>query len=277
MNDLVNKTWEKEGTLVAAGKRLEYACFGQPPNEAPTLVLLHEGLGCTHLWRDFPRTLANATGFGVFAYSRAGYGKSAPAELPRPLDYMTREAMDVLPLVLDAIGIEAGVLLGHSDGGTIAAIHVGCIADRRIIGAVLVAPHFFTETASLVEIAKARDAFNTGDLRERLAKYHHDPDNAFLGWNDSWLHPDFKAWNVTDVLDDIRVPVLAVQGRDDPYGTLAQIDIVSERVTKAPVTKLILDNCRHAPHREHGPAVVAELVRFCRELDTKQSTSSAVE
>lgn len=277
MSERVNQLWKDEGALVVAGKRLEYVCFGPQPHDAPTLVLLHEGLGCISLWRDFPKTLANATGFGVFVYSRSGYGKSDPVELPRPLDYMTREAIDVLPLVLDTIGIQAGILFGHSDGATIAAIHAGCIADPRIIGAVLVAPHFFTEPASLAEIATARDAFDAGELRDRLAKYHNDPDNAFRGWNESWLHPDFKAWNVAQVLDDIRVPVLAVQGRQDPYGTLAQIDVVKERVIRAAVTTLIIDHCRHAPHLEHTAELVAAVVSFCHTLETKQSTTPVVD
>ena len=265
--------WTEAGTLNVAGKMLEYMCLGPPPSEAPTLVLLHEGLGCTRLWRDVPAALTEATGFGVFAYSRAGYGQSDPTELPRPLDYMSREAVDVLPLVLDTIGIQSAVLLGHSDGATIAAIHAGRVADPRVIGAVFIAPHFFTEAAGLKEIAKARDAFDDGDLRERLGKYHHDPDNAFRGWNDSWLDPGFEAWNVAEVLDDIKVPVLAIQGREDPYGTLDQIDAVTNGIKHAPVSTLILDECRHNPHLEHGPALIAAIADFCKRAEPTQSTA----
>ncbi len=268
--------WTTEGTVETNGKTLEYHCVGPPPSEAPTLVLLHEGLGCTRLWRDVPTALSNATGFGVFAYSRAGYGQSDLTELPRPLDYMTREAVEVLPEVLDAIGVHSTVLLGHSDGATIAAIHAGKVDDPRITGIVLLAPHFFTEAAGLAEIAKARDAFETGDLRARLGKYHRDPDNAFRGWNDAWLDPGFEAWNVAGILNQIRVPVLAIQGREDPYGSLAQIDAVAHRVCQAPVSTLILDGCRHAPHLEQGPAVVAAIAAFCASLEPRQTTAVTV-
>lgn len=258
--------WVMAGTLVADGKTLEYSCLGPPPDSAPTLVLLHEGLGCNRLWRDFPAALVDATRFGVFTYSRAGYGQSDPVDLPRPLDYMTREAVDVLPEILDAIGVQSAVLVGHSDGGTIAAIHAGHVTEPRVAGVVLMAPHFFTEEAGLTEIAKARHAFENGDLSQRLGKYHRDPDNAFRGWCDSWLDPDFKTWNVVGFLDGIRVPVLTIQGREDPYGTLAQIDVVTQRVKHAPVSFLILDDCKHAPHLEHGPAVVAAIAQFCERL-----------
>lgn len=259
----MNTPWENEGTFVVAGKTLEYICIGPSPDKSPTLVLLHEGLGCIRLWRDFPVELSRATGFGVFAYSRAGYGQSDPTELPRPLDYMTQEAVDVLPVALDAIGVQRAVLLGHSDGATIAAIHAGCVVDPRIFGAVLIAPHFFTEASGLLAIENARDAFNNGDLRARLAKYHAEPDNAFRGWNDSWLHPDFKQWHIADVLGTIQCPILAIQGRKDPYGSLAQIDVVKQRVVHARVSTLIVDDCQHAPHLEHAQAVTTAIADFC--------------
>ena len=258
--------WATSGHLSASGKSLEYACWGPCPSDAPTLVLLHEGLGCTALWRDFPAKLAEATGFGVFAYSRAGYGRSDPAELPRPLDYMTQEAIDVLPQVLDAIGFRRGVLLGHSDGATIAAIYAGSVPDMRVRGIITMAPHFFTEEMGLAEIANAKVAFDTGDLRSRMAKYHADPDNTFRGWNDSWLHPDFKAWNVSDVIDYIRIPVLAIQGEDDQYGTLAQIDELENRCY-APVDRLVLSDCRHAPFIDQPDAVVVQIADYCARLE----------
>ncbi|MFK7858239.1 MAG: alpha/beta fold hydrolase [Granulosicoccus sp.] len=269
--------WVESGTLTANDKALEYACFGPPPSEAPTLVLLHEGLGCTRLWRGFPSALHAATGFGVFAYSRAGYGKSDPAQLPRPLDYMTREAVEVLPEVLNAIDVQSAVLVGHSDGATIAAIFAGAMDDSTVAGIVLMAPHFFTEDAGLAEIARARDAFNSGNLRERMSKYHRDPDNAFRGWNDTWLHPDFKAWNVAAILDNIRVPVLAIQGREDPYGTLAQIDAITHRVCLSSVSSLILNGCLHAPHLEQGPAVVAAITAFCQSTALMPHSGSLVD
>jgi pimeloyl-ACP methyl ester carboxylesterase len=251
--------------LIAGGKRLEYACYGPPPAEAPTLVMLHEGLGCAALWRDIPRQIAEATGWGVVAFSRAGYGQSDPADLPRPLDYMTREAVEVLPQVLDAIGVRRAVLMGHSDGATIAAIHAGSVSDHRIRGLILMAPHFFTEAMGLAEIARAGEAYLTGDLRARMAKYHRDPDNAFRGWNDSWLAPGFAAWNVAEVIDYIRVPVLAIQGRADPYGTLAQIDEIETR-SYAPVDTVILNDCGHAPHLDQPAQTLAAIGDFLARL-----------
>ena len=251
--------------LSAGGKALEYACFGPPPNKAPTIVMLHEGLGCLALWRNFPQKLADATGFGVFAYSRAGYGQSDLADMPRPLDYMTREAVDVLPDVLNQIGIHRCILLGHSDGASIAAIYAGSIEDHRIRGLVLMAPHFFTETMGLAAIAKAKLAYDTGDLKPRMAKYHRDPANTFRGWNDSWLHPDFEHWNVADVIDYLRIPVLAIQGRGDEYGTYAQIQEIEDRIY-APIDVAILDECHHAPHIDQPEKTCAVIADFTKRL-----------
>ena len=255
-----------EGTLTAGGKVLEYRSFGPGPEDAPTIVLLHEGLGCAALWRDFPAKLAAAIGFGVVVYSRAGYGQSDPADLPRPLDYMTREAVEVLPQVLDAIGFRRGILMGHSDGATIAAIYSGSVPDHRVRGLVLMAPHFFTEETGLAEIARARVAYETGDLRERMARYHRDPDNAFRGWNDSWLHPDFRRWNVSEVIDYLRVPTLVIQGRQDQYGTLAQVEEIESR-SYAPVDTVILDECRHAPFQDQPQAVLDAVSEFTARLE----------
>lgn len=254
------------GRITAWGKSLEVAMWGPAPTDAPTIVMLHEGLGCLALWRDVPRLIAEATGWGVLAYSRAGYGQSDPAELPRPLDYMTREAVDVLPEVLDAIGFRQGILLGHSDGATIAAVYAGSVEDFRVRGLILLAPHFFTEEPGLAEIARARDAYESGDLRARLAKYHRDPDNAFRGWNDAWLDPGFKAWNVADVIDYWRIPALVIQGRDDPYGTLAQVDEVRDR-SYAPVDVEILDACGHAPQLERPEPTLAAIAEFVARLE----------
>ncbi len=256
--------WQ-DGMLCVAGKSLEYACFGPPPDTAPTLVLLHEGLGCVRLWRDFPQKLADLTGFGVFAYSRSGYGQSDLAELPRPLDYMTREAVDVLPDLLDRIGLQRGVLLGHSDGATIAAIYAGSVEDHRIRGLILMAPHFFTESIALAAISEARITYETGGLPKRMAKYHRDPDHTFCGWSDSWLHPGFKAWNVTDVIDYLRIPVLAIQGNDDKYGTYAQIQELEQR-SYAPVDVALLDACHHAPHLDQPVKTCAAIADFLARL-----------
>ncbi len=253
------------GDIVADGKRLEAVAYGPPPNQAPTIVMLHEGLGCVALWRDFPQSLAAATGHGVFAYSRAGYGGSDPVDLPRPLDYMSREARFSLPAVLEAIGFERGILLGHSDGASIAAIYAGEHADDRIKGLLLIAPHLFTEAPGLASIAEARRAYETGDLRARLAKYHAHVDSAFRGWNEAWLDPDFKAWNIEDAVGRWRAPALLIQGADDQYGTPAQIRAIEAR-SPAPVTSLILDACRHSPQVDQPEATLEAIVRFCAEI-----------
>lgn len=254
------------GTITAGGRQLEAQCFGPSPDVAPTIVLLHEGLGCLALWRDFPRRLAEATGWGVFVYSRAGYGQSDLADLPRPLDYMTREAVGVLPEVLEAFGFRRGVLMGHSDGATISAIYGGSVPDLRVRGLILMAPHFFTEEMGLAQIAAAREVFATGSLREKMARYHRDAEHTFRGWNDAWLDPGFKAWNVEDVIDYLRIPVLAIQGRTDEYGTLRQIEVVEER-SYAPVETLVLDDCRHAPHLDQPDAVLTAVADFLVRLE----------
>jgi pimeloyl-ACP methyl ester carboxylesterase len=253
------------GFVTAGGKRLEVASWGPPPAEAPTIVMLHEGLGCVALWRDFPATLAAATGWGVLAYSRAGHGQSDPADLPRPLDFMTREALQVLPGVLAAAGVGTAVLMGHSDGATISAIYAGSVADMRIRGLVLIAPHFFTEEMGLAEIAKAREAYESGDLKSRMARFHADPENTFRGWNDTWLNPEFKNWNVAEVIDYLRIPALAVQGEDDQYGTRAQIDELESR-SYAPVDVVMIPGCKHAPHTEAPEALMAAVTEFVARL-----------
>ncbi|MEM7214542.1 MAG: alpha/beta hydrolase [Pseudomonadota bacterium] len=265
--------WQDQasGFLEIGGSRLEYVCHGPPPDQAYTIILLHEGLGCVGLWKDFPQALSDTSGFGVFAYSRAGYGKSSPVSLPRPLDYMTREAVDILPCILDAIGFRHGVLMGHSDGATIAAIHAGMAEDFRVRGLVLMAPHFFTEPDGLAAIAEARESFENTDLREKLGRYHDDPENAFCGWNDAWLDPGFEEWNVSDVIDYFRIPVLAIQGSEDQYGTMAQIDEIENRIY-SPFDTLILNGCGHAPHVERRAETLAAVSEFTTRLERIEST-----
>ncbi|WP_300033549.1 alpha/beta hydrolase [uncultured Roseobacter sp.] len=261
-------SWEQTPSerAVVAGQHLEYACYGPPPDQAPTLVLLHEGLGCVALWRDFPEKLAAATGMGVLVWSRAGYGRSGPVTLPRPLDYMTREATDGLGPLLDAFAIRRAVLLGHSDGATISAIYAGSVSDLRIRALVLLAPHFFTEPSGLAAIRDAGAEFSDGDLRGKLARYHDDPDMAFLGWHDAWTDPDFTGWDVSDCIDHLRIPVLAIQGEADPYGTLAQIDEIDSRIY-SPLERLILPDCGHAPHLERQAETLGAVAEFCERLE----------
>ncbi len=224
-----SRTDAPHGAVVADGKRLEAVAFGPPPETAPTLVMLHEGLGCVALWRDFPEKIAEATGLGVFVYSRAGYGRSDPVDLPRPLDYLTREARSSLPQVLDSIGLRRGVFVGHSDGASISAIYAGDRADESVSGLVLMAPHVFTEPAGLAEIVKTRRAYETTDLRARLARYHDHVDAAFLGWSGAWLDPAFEPWNIEGFVERWRILALVIQGADDHYGTLAQVRAIAAR------------------------------------------------
>lgn len=254
-------TLPDSGFLSVADQKLEYRMIGPRPEQAPMLVLLHEGLGCVGLWNDFPDKLAEATGCGVFVYSRAGYGKSSPVTLPRPLTYMTDEAQDVMPRLLDAIGFRRGLLIGHSDGASIAAIYAGSHQDHRVGGLVLIAPHFFTEEPGLASIAEARKAYETGDLRQRLARWHADGDNAFRGWNDAWLDPGFRAWDITEPLAYIRVPILIVQGEDDQYGTARQIE-AAERECYCPVEVALLPGVKHSPQREAPEATLKTISEF---------------
>ena len=236
---------------------------------APALVFLHEGLGSAEQWRDFPARVGKATGLQALAYSRVGYGASAPVPLPRPLTYMQDEAKDFLPRLLDALAIERTILIGHSDGGSIAVVHAALDARekrRRIDGLVLEAPHVFVEDVSVASIAKAREAYETGDLREKLAKYHGaNVDGAFRGWNDAWLDPGFRTWNIEEYLPSIEAPVLVIQGEDDPYGTRAQVDAIARQVS-GPVETLMLPKCGHAPHRDRPDETEAAIVRFVNAL-----------
>jgi pimeloyl-ACP methyl ester carboxylesterase len=253
------------GDIVADGKRLEAVAYGLPPDQAPTIVMLHEGLGCVALWRDFPAKLAAASGHGVFVYSRAGYGVSDPVDLPRPLDYMTREARFSLPAVLEAIGLKRGILLGHSDGASIAAIHAGECPDERIKGLILVAPHLFTEPMGLASIAGARSAYETGDLRAKLAKYHAHVDCAFRGWNDAWLDPEFRTWDISAYLAAIAAPVQIIQGESDPYGSARQIDVARKELSVPPDVAM-LPGVGHAPHREATETTIEHIRRFATRL-----------
>jgi pimeloyl-ACP methyl ester carboxylesterase len=254
-----------QGFLALGNMRLEYRMIGPRPQDAPTIVMLHEGLGCAGLWGDVPDKLAAATGAGVFVYSRAGYGQSSPVSLPRPLTFMHDEAKDVLPKLLDAIGFRRGLLLGHSDGASIAAIYAGSVQDHRVRGLVLIAPHFFTEDSGIAEIARARNAYATTDLRVKLARWHADVDNAFRGWNDVWLDPDFRKWDITTELAYIRVPILIVQGEGDQYGTVKQIE-AAERECYCPVEVALLPGVRHSPHREAPDVLLKACSEFANRL-----------
>jgi pimeloyl-ACP methyl ester carboxylesterase len=256
-----------DGHLDVEGQRLEVRFVPAAAPGRPTLVFLHEGLGCVALWRDFPDALAAATGSGALVYSRAGYGRSSPVPLPRPLTYMHDEALRVLPRLLDRAGLGEVVLVGHSDGASIALVHAGGAEGReRVRGLALEAPHVFCEDLSVRSIEEARRAYESGDLRARLARHHgENVDVAFWGWNRAWLDPGFRRWNLEEYLPAIRVPVLVLQGREDPYGTAAQYKAIQAKCG-APTRVEVLDDCGHAPHKDRREATLAAMTGFVLSL-----------
>ena len=254
-----------ELSFTIARKRIEAAWHGPRPEQAPTLVLLHEGLGSVAMWKEFPQSLAELTGYGVLVYSRPGYGQSDPVDLPRPLTYMHDEAREILPAVLDQAGVRKAILIGHSDGASIATIYAGNRQDFRVRGLVLIAPHFFVEDVSVRSIAAAKDAYETGDLRPRLAKYHRDVEVAFRGWNQAWLDPQFRDWRIDEYLAYIRVPILIVQGEGDQYGTPAQV-AVAQRETYCPVEVRMLPGAGHSPQVDRPEDTLAAIGEFVTRL-----------
>ena len=242
------------------GLQLEYRDYPAAEADRPTLLLLHEGLGCVHMWRDFPAKLATATGCRVIVWSRAGYGGSQAYAEPRTPRYMHREAEQALPALIAALDVERPVLIGHSDGGSIALIFAGTFPDVPV-GVAVLAPHGFVEELSLAGIREARTAWENTDLPKKLARYHHaQTERVFGEWNDTWLSPAFRDWNIEDYVGKIRCPVLAIQGEDDEYGTMRQIDFIAERL---PGTQLLkLAQCGHTPQRDQEAVVLEALTRF---------------
>lgn len=245
--------------------RIEYQWIAPQRARAPLLVFLHEGLGSVAMWRDFPQRLCDAAGCRGLVYSRPGYGRSTPraANESWDLDFMHRQAHDVLPALFDALGIAPATdrvwLFGHSDGGSIALLHAARF-PAGVAGLVVLAPHVMVEDISVASIEQARTAYQTTDLRTRLARYHDDPDSAFWGWNDIWLKPAFRHWSITAELGTIRCPVLAVQGQDDEYGTMAQIREIARCVPTAEL--LELSACGHSPHRDQPDRLIAAVTHF---------------
>ena len=240
--------------------RLEVERVGLPAAVGrPMVVFLHEGLGSVSMWRGFPAAFCNAHGFAGFVFSRYGYGRSTPKPAGEawPRDFMHRQAFEVLPALFAAAGIARPWLFGHSDGGSIALLH----ASRfEVAGVVAVAPHVFVEAVSIASIEQARLAYETTDLRQRLGRHHDDPDSAFRGWNDAWLAPAFRDWNIEREIGSIACPVLAVQGVDDEYGTLEQIRAIQRRLPK---TRLLeIPECGHSPHRDQPEVLSREAGRF---------------
>jgi pimeloyl-ACP methyl ester carboxylesterase len=254
--------------------RIEHAWVGAARDDAsrPLIVFLHEGLGSVAMWKDFPARLCAEVGARGLVYSRPGYGRSSPRAADEPLqpDFMHRQAHELLPALFDALRIDSASakpwLFGHSDGASIALLHAARWPDR-LAGAIVLAPHVMVEDVSLRSIEKARVAYAQTDLRERLARYHDDPDGAFRGWNDVWLLPAFRSWSIQDEIASIGCPLLAVQGVDDEYGTLEQIRAIARRV---PQTRLLaLPMCAHSPHRDQPEALLHAASSFIREHDPR--------
>jgi len=231
---------------------------------SPTIVFLHEGLGCVSLWRDFPFRLAEVTGCAALLYSRHGYGKSTVCLDRFEPDYMHREALETLPVLLDYFGIQDLVLYGHSDGASIALIFGGG-AGRAIRGIAVEAPHVLVEPESLAGIAAAKIAFENGALKEGLARHHRDAERTFRAWNNAWKDPRFRDWNIEAYLPAINVPVLMIQGQNDAYGTLDQLETIEQAVS-GPTSRLVLDECGHSPHREMPDAVINQAAEFVNGL-----------
>lgn len=253
--------------LDVGGKKIETAHYGPGPDKAPTLVFLHEGLGCVDMWHDFPKALSDATGCGVLVYSRLGYGRSDPCRLPRSIRFMHIEGMTVLPKVLKQANVKDHILIGHSDGGSIALIHAGANPCDGLKGVATLAAHVFCEPVTISSIQKAKQRFYEKDLRKRLEKYHgRNTDCAFHAWNGPWLDPDFMNWNIVKYLPHINVPVLAIQGEDDQYGTLSQVDAIRRHCRDTIARTKILPHCGHSPYREKPDQTLQLLTAFIRPL-----------
>ncbi len=267
-------------SFTVLGQRLEYRWINGLDPGAPPLVFLHEGLGSVSLWRDFPDRVAEATGCPALIYSRRGSGASEPLAPPyrQPRDYLHIEALEVLPRVLDHFGLHRPILFGHSDGATIALIHAGGAgtlspiggagalgptgkAGREVAAVIIEAPHVTVEPKALTAISAALEAWHTTDLPHKLARHHHHPEGAFRGWADAWLHPDFHDLDIQPLLSDISCPLLVIQGEDDEYGTLAQVEAVARQVS-GPTETLILPHCRHSPHRDRPTVVLDAILTF---------------
>jgi pimeloyl-ACP methyl ester carboxylesterase len=241
------------------GRRLETAWIAPAKPGLPTIVMLHEGLGSVALWKDFPARLAARTGCGMLIYSRYGHGTSSLLEGDRPVEYMHHEGEVVLPAVLRHFGIERPILFGHSDGGSIALIYAG-FRPGDVAGLILEAPHVFVEDLTVASIGSVKELYRTTDLAGRLRRYHYDVDQTFWGWNNIWLDPRFKLWNIERYLPAIRCPILAIQGWDDEYGTRAQLDTIA---AATPATELVmLAACGHSPHRDQGAEVLERSAAF---------------
>jgi len=258
--------------------RLEYQWLNADQPDAPVAVFLHEGLGSIAMWKDWPHKLCEQLGFRGLVFSRPGYGGSTPraADVKWPVDFMQRQAHDVLPALLDVLGIDSAErarmwVIGHSDGGSIALLYAAAFPDA-LGGVITIAPHVFVEDVSVKAISAATALYKQGDLRARLSRYHADVDSAFYGWNDIWLSSEFRHWNITDLLSSIRCPLLAVQGHDDEYGTMAQIDAIASHLPHAQLAKL--PACGHSPHRQCPAVLDAAIGAFVWRVRSTRSSGT---
>lgn len=264
------ETHAKSVFVDAGGHRLECVLFPAHQLNRPTLVFLHEGLGSVAMWRDFPARVAQATGCRTLVYSRYGYGQSDVLAAPFATDYMHREAQQTLPELLRALDIRMPVLIGHSDGGSIALIHAG--SGHPLAGVIVMAPHCFVEDISIASIDAAKTAALNTDLLQKLSRYHRDAAATFWGWNDIWLHPAFRTWNIEAFLPSIACPILAIQGEDDEYGTLAQIEAIAAQAKNSPMVDLLkLADCRHSAHKDQPDAVIRAIVEFLSAVAQNQT------
>lgn len=259
---------------------IEYQWLGINRQHAPLIIFLHEGLGSLSMWKNFPEQLCDELGFRGLVYSRPGYGQSSPrpADEKWEPDYMHQQACQVLPGLMDALGIETQShppwLFGHSDGASIALLYASRFPDQ-LAGAIVLAPHIFIEELALNSIAQARKAYLNTDLKEKLGRYHRDPDSAFWGWNDSWLNPDFHNWSIESDITAIRCPLLAVQGLEDEYGTLAQIHGIARHVPYAQLLELA--HCRHSPHRDRTDTLITATKQFINSTDSCRNSRLSIE
>jgi pimeloyl-ACP methyl ester carboxylesterase len=249
--------------LLVHGRRIEVAWWGEADSSREPIVLLHEGLGSISQWKSVPAEIHAATSRTVMAYSRAGHGRSHPRAQPPTITFMHEEARDELPAVLDAAGIRRAILLGHSDGGSIALIFAATF-PARVPALILEAPHVLVEEVSVASIEALGLRWRQTDLRARLGRHHDEVDALFHGWRNVWLDPAFLSWSLEPLLPHIACPVLLIQGRDDEYGTMRQLDTIA-RAVRGPVERIVLEDCGHSPHLDHPHAVVTAVRDFVAE------------
>lgn len=257
---------EQFGEFVVDGRRLQTLCIEPTGSAAPTIVMLHEGLGSIALWKDFPQRLAARTECRVLVYSRYGHGNSEKLAERRPVTFMHHEGRVVLPELLEKLNIERPILLGHSDGGSISLVFAGTYPGR-VRALILEAPHVFVEDLSVASIAAAKVAYETTDFRDKLARYHAHVDATFWGWNDIWLDPHFRSWNIEEYLETIRCPTLCIQGEQDEYGTPAQVEAVRARLPRTEI--VMLPDCAHSPHRDQGEATLEKMAEFVAKIKSQ--------